>query len=417
MLHAGAALVPHDALSAWKFEPGVMIPVGVTGFLYFRGARESLRRSTRNRTQLKREMLFFSLGLAVMALSLVSPIHQMGGTLFTAHMVQHELLMTVAAPLLVLGRPGVSLLRGLPASIRMPAGRLFTEGPIRRAWSLATLPLAASILHAAAIWTWHIPALYDASVTNEVVHTAQHVSFLGSAVLFWWAVYNSRGARKSDGSVILLLFATAVHTSLLGALLTASNSPWYNAYHDASARAWGLTALSDQQLGGIVMWVPGGIVYMIVALSLTLGFIRESGNRVRQHDLTRVELSPLAKKSSLIVAMIMLTSCTSDHDMQWAAAMTGGNPSHGAEAIRSYGCQSCHSIPGIPGAQALVGPPLRGIAVRSYIAGVMSNTPAHMIEWLRNPPGIDSKTAMPDMNITERDARDIAAYLYTLRRP
>jgi cytochrome c2 len=95
--------------------------------------------------------------------------------------------------------------------------------------------------------------------------------------------------------------------------------------------------------------------------------------------------------------------------------MTGGTPARGREAIRSYGCQSCHTIPGVTGAKALVGPPLTGIASRSYIAGVMSNTPQHMIEWLRNPPGIDSKTAMPNMNVTERDARDIAAYLYTLR--
>jgi cytochrome c2 len=95
--------------------------------------------------------------------------------------------------------------------------------------------------------------------------------------------------------------------------------------------------------------------------------------------------------------------------------MTGGSPLRGQEAIRSYGCMSCHSIPGVKGATARVGPPLSGIASRSYIAGVLSNTPDHMIEWLRNPPGIDSKTAMPNMSVTERDARDIAAYLYTLK--
>ena len=113
--------------------------------------------------------------------------------------------------------------------------------------------------------------------------------------------------------------------------------------------------------------------------------------------------------------IVFVISACADHDTQWAASMTGGAPARGREAIRSYGCQSCHTIPGIQGTKALVGPPLAGIASRSYIAGVMSNTPQHMIEWLRNPPGIDSKTAMPNMNVTERDARDIAAYLYTLR--
>jgi cytochrome c2 len=113
--------------------------------------------------------------------------------------------------------------------------------------------------------------------------------------------------------------------------------------------------------------------------------------------------------------LLSISSGCTNHDTQWAAEMTGGTPSRGKQAMRSYGCQSCHTIPGVAGAKALVGPPLKGIASRSYIAGVLSNTPDHMIEWLRNPPAVDSKTAMPNMNVTERDARDMAAYLYTLR--
>jgi cytochrome c len=122
----------------------------------------------------------------------------------------------------------------------------------------------------------------------------------------------------------------------------------------------------------------------------------------------------VARGAAATVVMILAIGC-SDRDAQWAASMTGGTPSRGRDAIRSYGCQTCHAIPGITGASALVGPPLGGIATRSYIAGVLSNTPQHMIEWLRNPPAVDSKTAMPNMKVTERDARDIAAYLYTLR--
>jgi cytochrome c oxidase assembly factor CtaG/cytochrome c2 len=414
LLHAGAPLAPHDAWKAWSFEPGVVIPLALTVVVYVRGARESRKRSTRNEVALGREMWFFIAGFSVLALALMSPLHQIGGALFSAHMVQHELLMAIAAPLLVLGRPAVPMLWGLPGSVRKPVGKVFTTGLLRGAWRFLTLPLVAFLLHAAAIWVWHAPSLYDASVTNELVHTAQHLSFLGTALLFWWSVFHGRGNRKSDGSAILWLFATAVHTSLLGALMTGSDSPWYAAYHDSTTMQWGLTTLADQQLGGIVMWVPGGVVYMIAALYLVLGFMRESGERVKKSDRARRAATAIARGSAALIALILIAGCD-NHDTQWAAEMTGGNPQRGAEAMRSYGCQSCHSIPGITGAHALVGPPLAGIASRSYIAGVMSNTPTHMIEWLRNPPAIDSKTAMPNMHVSERDARDIAAYLYTLR--
>ncbi len=98
-----------------------------------------------------------------------------------------------------------------------------------------------------------------------------------------------------------------------------------------------------------------------------------------------------------------------------AAQLTGGNAERGKAAIAAYGCGSCHTIPGVDGATATVGPPLAGIALRSYIAGVLPNTPAAMIRWLKDPPAVDSLTAMPALGLTDPTARDIAAYLYTLR--
>ena len=413
-LHAAEPLAPHDLWSAWSLEPGVVIPLALAAAVYARGVHAWRERSTRNFERTKREAQFFAAGLATLAFALMSPVHRAGSVLFTAHMVQHELLMAVAAPLLVLGRPGVAFLWGLPESVRKQVGSLATARAPRAAWTALTTPSVAFLLHGAAIWIWHAPLYYDASVTSEGVHTAQHLSFLGTALLFWWAVFFGRGHRKSHGTVILWLFATAVHTSLLGALLTGAEAPWYHAYDDAFTSSWGLTALDDQQLGGIIMWVPGGVVYIVAALYLVLGFIRESAERAKQRDGVRATLARMARGSATLILVLLISAC-SDHDTQWAAEMTGGSPVRGAEAMRSYGCQSCHTIPGIRGAQALVGPPLSGIASRSYIAGVMSNTPAHMIEWLRNPPAVDSKTAMPNMNVTERDARDMAAYLYTLR--
>ena len=116
----------------------------------------------------------------------------------------------------------------------------------------------------------------------------------------------------------------------------------------------------------------------------------------------------------LVALLIGLASCKQEVE-RTAAAITGGEPGRGKQVIRQYGCASCHTIPGIPGANALVGPSLEQIASRMYIAGVLSNTPENMLRWLQNPPAVDPLTAMPNLGVTEADARDMAGYLYTLR--
>ena len=119
--------------------------------------------------------------------------------------------------------------------------------------------------------------------------------------------------------------------------------------------------------------------------------------------------------AALAAALVACQSSTETKELRAAAAMTGGNPEHGPGLMRSYGCASCHTIPGVVGAEGMVGPPLTGIAHRGYIAGVLPNAPENLIRWIRDPKGVDSLTAMPNTGVTERDARDIAAYLYTLR--
>jgi cytochrome c oxidase assembly factor CtaG/cytochrome c2 len=366
--------------------------------VYARGAHQMLGRSTRARFAIRKQLSWTIAGFVVLVGALLSPLHHLSESLFSAHMVQHELLMVVAAPLIVIGRPATFLLWGLPKSARSVAGRVFSIEPS---------PLAAFILHAAALWIWHYPKFFDASVTSDFVHALQHISFFGTALIFWWALFYSRARKGSEGNAIIYLFLTGIHTTLLGALLSFTDSVTYSVYNEAGTHLWGLTVSEDRQLGGIIMWVPGGFAYMVAALALMLKWIRESGARVAK--------SQALMRTVAVLAVFFLGACNDSRDAAWAAEMTGGSVHRGQERLRSYGCMSCHSIPGVPGATALVGPPLAGIASRSYIAGVLSNTPQHMIEWIRNPPAIDPKTAMPNMKVTESDARDIAAYLYTLR--
>jgi cytochrome c2 len=119
--------------------------------------------------------------------------------------------------------------------------------------------------------------------------------------------------------------------------------------------------------------------------------------------------------SALLALLLLLAACDRETDDISRRLLVDGNAPRGRQIVRAYGCTACHSIPGVAGPDARVGPPLGGIASRMFIAGVLPNQPANMIRWIRNPQGVDSLTAMPDLGVSERDARDIAGYLYTLR--
>jgi putative membrane protein len=266
MAHAGEPLKPHDLWSAWEFEPGVVLPLLITAILYSRGARIS-------RGVTPSEVISFWAGWTTLALSLVSPLHSLGGVLFSAHMAQHEILMLVSAPLLALSRPLVPLLWGMPEQYRRRLGAWSKREVIQTVWQTVTRPWVAWWVHAAAIWLWHIPAWFQATLSSEWVHTAQHLSFLGSALLFWWSLLFARD-RTGYGLGMLYIFTTGVHTSILGALIALTNSVWYPVYRET--RNWGLTALEDQQLGGLIMWIPASVVYLGAGLAMLLLWLRES---------------------------------------------------------------------------------------------------------------------------------------------
>lgn len=385
--HEGEPLRPHDLSTAWRFDPGIVIPLVLSLILYLRG-RE------RNRTLVG----YFLAGWTTLVVALVSPLHPLGEALFSAHMAQHELLMVVAAPLLIISHPLAPLLRGMPWSIRTASVKTF------RITSALALPFTAWLLHAVVLWGWHIPVLFQATLESDFIHSLQHISFLGSALLFWWALLDPRStAARHRGSALLYVASTAVHTSILGWLLTFSQQPWYPAYAPRTAD-WGLTPLQDQQLGGLIMWVPAGFTYLLAILWLMSSWIRESGLRA-----FAIRIGPLA------LLLLTLSCSNTDKVKNSAAILSGGNPDAGKNKIQYYGCPACHTIPGIQGADGLVGPSLARIASRVYIGGVLENNPENMKRWLRNPRAVDPLTAMPNMFIPDKDARDIAGYLYTLR--
>jgi putative membrane protein len=208
----------------------------------------------------------FAVGWTVLTLSLTPPLDPMGAQLFSAHMLQHELLMLVAAPLLVLGSPLAVWTWALPMCWRRSISLVTHARGLAGLWATLTVPLAAWILHAAAIWLWHLPGLFTAALEHEGIHVLQHFSFLFSALLFWWAATRKTSPAGTAASVFSL-FTTMVHTGALGALLVFAPVTWYPVYGSAPLE-WGLQPLEDQQLGGLIMWIPGGLVYAGAAIAL-----------------------------------------------------------------------------------------------------------------------------------------------------
>jgi putative membrane protein len=246
------------------FEWWLLALLAASVALYAIGVRRLWRRAGRGRGITVAHTARFAAGWLVLCAALVSPIDTLGAALFSVHMVQHELLMVVAAPLLVLSRPFEAWTWALRPAWRKALGGVARFGPLRAAWRTCTEPIGAWTLHAVALWAWHVPALFEAALAHEGVHVAQHACFFVSALFFWWSVF-SRSARRGGASVASL-FTTMMHTSALGALLTFAPTPWYAHYADTAA--FGLSALEDQQLGGLVMWVPGGLAYLGAGLAI-----------------------------------------------------------------------------------------------------------------------------------------------------
>ncbi|HZQ62198.1 MAG TPA: cytochrome c oxidase assembly protein [Casimicrobiaceae bacterium] len=216
-------------------------------------------------------------GSLLLAAALCSPLDGLASELFAVHMIQHELLMVAAAPLLVLGRPLATWTWALSPHARVIVGCWTRQRDVAHAWQALTHPLSAFLIHAAALWLWHVPVLFDAALRNEAVHALQHASFLFSALLFWWAVLQPADARVRGGVAVLYLFGTMLHTGALGALLTVSTAPWYLAATDP---AWGVSAIEDQQIGGLIMWIPAGTVYVFAALWVMARWLAHSGTRI-----------------------------------------------------------------------------------------------------------------------------------------
>jgi putative membrane protein len=268
LAHTGRPLAPHDLWTAWNLDPLLLVGLLSVVWVYRRGV---LGRADRDNLQ----TWCFAAAIAIFTLALVSPLDGLSGSLASAHMVQHMTLVVVAAPLLAVSAPGVVLIRGSPLWLKRTIGRWrrrlrLTPSVLR----LTRDPIIVWTLHVATLWFWHAALPYEAALASPALHALEHASLLGTAMLFWRVAISARTHdRRSSGSGVLLVFAMALQSVFLAALLTFADSAWYPTYTE-TAGTWGLQPLVDQQLAGVIMWVPAGLVYASAGVALFVRWIR-----------------------------------------------------------------------------------------------------------------------------------------------
>ncbi len=286
--HAHDSLAPDGASAGWTWDPLTLWPIGVCLVLLFVGIARA-RLDGRSGLIEPWRVVSFLLGLMALFIALASPLDALAGEFFSVHMGQHLLIMLVAPPLLVLGRPLGLWLRAFPAPARRRFAHRWSTWPVWRTCTGALLqPGVVWVAASAALWFWHMPRPYAWALENPGVHAAEHLSFLVTNLAFWWLVLDPGGQRRLSAGGALLYAATyGLENGMLGAVLTFAMRPLYPP-HANHPGVLGLSALQDQQLAGVLMWVPAGIVYVMALAVMFVSWLHLSeksesnkGNRRR----------------------------------------------------------------------------------------------------------------------------------------
>jgi putative membrane protein len=275
MIHAAPTTMPDNLWNTWNVEPSVLIPLAILILIYVWGLHNVWQRAGREHGITRRQWVSFVATIVVLVLALMSPIDALSEQLFSAHMVQHLILILVAAPLLVKSDFQLALLWALPRQRAQKIGSGFNQSqPVSGMWRALNHPVFVWILFTLSMWIWHASRFYQAALTNDVIHTFEHLTFLFTAMLFWWILFkHNRPDHLHYAMTVPFLFLTVLQSGILGALMTFTEQPWYPDYA-ASAARWGLTPLQDRQIAGLIMWVPGGAVFTLLTIAYFAAWLR-----------------------------------------------------------------------------------------------------------------------------------------------
>jgi cytochrome c oxidase assembly factor CtaG len=274
MAHEGGA-IPADLWTHWNVDWLLLLGLVTPAYLYMRGARTYPVERWRT--------VSFATAMAALFIALISPLDAVSESLFSAHMVQHLLLILAAAPLLVVSHPLAPILRGVPRAWRRTFGSAAHHRTVQRLWASVAGGAIVVILHIVALSVWHLPSLYSAALHHPSLHILEHASFFLTAALYWWMICHS----DRLGGRVLSIFVVMMASGLLGALMTFSGTAWYGD-HAPYVEAWGLTLLEDQQLAGLFMWIPAGILYAASAALFLGAWLHAVEQRIEQRAEQRI---------------------------------------------------------------------------------------------------------------------------------
>ena len=279
-------------LALWPWRPEVLFVLTLTGGTYLTGWRRLRRRRASSAAVLG--LASYLGGLTAIGIALLSPVDELGARLFVMHMVQHELLTMIAPPLLLLANPLPPLLWGLPPGPRRRVGRLLTpSAPLRRGWRALTMMWVAWPLHVATVWGWHLSPGYEAALGSELIHNLEHLSFFLTALLFWWPIINP--APRLHGHIphglrIAYVIPSLFQSLALGAFFAFISTKVVYPSYLVAPRLWGLTALQDQGLGGMLMMEVEGLIYLATALILMARLLDREERMARLREAPEVRL-------------------------------------------------------------------------------------------------------------------------------
>jgi len=270
------------AFWTWRFEIPLLLVV-LTVVLYWVGCRRTYTPERSRGAQVRRSACFYT-AMAVAFFALCPPFHWYADRLFWVHMIQHVLLMMVAAPLVVLSRPWIRLFRVLPLGSRRTLARAFSDkghlGPLSSVGHWLGTPPVSLALFAIVLLGWHVPVLFNATLTSSLLHALEHTMFIAVAIMFWKQVIPSPPLKivlGQWGRVMYITAAMAVSWAL-SLWLALSTHPLYAHYAQLSSRPGGISAMTDQQLAAGVMWVPGSVTFVIVLLVYFVGWLAPSSD-------------------------------------------------------------------------------------------------------------------------------------------
>ncbi len=271
-MHPTSHTVAHNIWLAWNFDPSLILII-VLVYFYFRG----LKKYRKNYSPFN--IVFLILGIVFLVLGLCSPINHLADNYFLFHMIQHLLIVMLAAPAILLGAPSTPVISGVNKQFPKIAKGLLRWKSYRSILRFFTKPTIAILVYLAIFWGWHLPFFYDSALQSEKVHYLQHFTFFSSAIFLWWSIIDPRPQKSKFFHLlrILWVFLLTIANSALSALIVFTPRAYYQ--YGQTNKELLLTALNDQKIGGLIMWLVGNMMLIIVASAVFLVYYYKNNDR------------------------------------------------------------------------------------------------------------------------------------------